>query len=410
MRKVYCDNSISASRYGGLRPQWEHLKSDLRPGDVLVVWEASRTARDLEEFVGLRNLCADIGVALSYGGRVLDLTLGDDRFVGGLDALIAERESEQIRVRVLRGKRAGALAGRPAGRVPWGYRWVSAGVWALHPTESLRVRDAVERILGGESFKSVYQRLRDSEGYAPGCLTTMIRSLSNPALAGLREHRGQVVGKGTWPALITEEQHLRLVNHVERSRRTYQKLNRPGPEPVHLLSHIAICGRCNAGLEHRVRRRTGKAVYVCPRGHCERLADPMDREVERRLFDVLSDVNPEQFEGDDTSGLWDQIEELENQLSEWTDKAIVGEVGPSSFAKIEKGINERIENLRAQAQRNLSVSDDFSEVPEKWEHLSVRDKRRIIRAFFTITVHPGVRGIRTGLSGVEVFEKQRTNQ
>src|ERR1700730_17694075 len=157
VRAVFCDNNISASRYGNRRPEWERLKTELREGDVLVVWEASRAGRDLQEHVNLRNLCAEKGVPLSYGGKVVDLTLGDDRFAAGLDALIAERESEQIRLRVLRGKRAGALEGRRGGRVPWGYQKVSPAVWEPDPVEAPRVREAVERILAGESHNAVYR-------------------------------------------------------------------------------------------------------------------------------------------------------------------------------------------------------------------------------------------------------------
>jgi site-specific DNA recombinase len=84
VRAVYSDNSFGASRYAGDRPEWQKLKADLRQGDVLVLWEASRAQRDLEEFVDLRNQCAKLGVLLSYSGRVLDLAEGDDRFTGGL--------------------------------------------------------------------------------------------------------------------------------------------------------------------------------------------------------------------------------------------------------------------------------------------------------------------------------------
>src|SRR5258708_6762432 len=94
VRSVYCDNSIGASRFSADRPEWQRVKAELRRGDVLVVWESSRAQRDLEEFITLRNLCAEKDVRLSYQGRVLDLSEGDDRFTGGLDALLAERESE----------------------------------------------------------------------------------------------------------------------------------------------------------------------------------------------------------------------------------------------------------------------------------------------------------------------------
>lgn len=84
VRAVFRDDGISASRYGKDRPAWAALKAELRQGDILVVWEASRAHRDLAEWVALRNLCAQLNVPLSYAGRILNLANGDDRFVGGL--------------------------------------------------------------------------------------------------------------------------------------------------------------------------------------------------------------------------------------------------------------------------------------------------------------------------------------
>lgn len=94
VRALNCDNSIGASRFSADGPEWKRVKAELRKGDVLAMWEASRAQRDLVEFVTLRNLCMEKDVRLSYQGRVLDLNEGDDRFTAGLDALLAERESE----------------------------------------------------------------------------------------------------------------------------------------------------------------------------------------------------------------------------------------------------------------------------------------------------------------------------
>jgi site-specific DNA recombinase len=409
VRAVFCDNSISASRYGNRRPEWERLKSELRAGDVLVVWEASRAGRDLQEHVNLRNLCAEKGVPLSYGGKVVDLTLGDDRFVAGLDALIAERESEQIRLRVLRGKRAGVDAGRPAGRVPWGYRVVSPGVWELDPVEAPRVKEAAEQILSGESYSAVLRWLQTTGqatgGYVPPALNVMTRSLCKPTLAGWRVHQGDVVGKGNWPPILTEEQHTLLVARINRTRKTYKRMANPGPEPQHLLSHIAKCGACGAGLPWRRKSGGGNPVYSCSKGHCSRLADPVDKEVERELFDRLSKIDPKQFDGDDPAvgALWDEVEALEGQLEEWTEKAIAGEVTPASFAKIEKGLNARVEGLKAQAVQLDQGDVDLADVLQNWADLSMREKRTIVRGFFSVTVHPAQRGNRVGLGGVDII-------
>jgi site-specific DNA recombinase len=403
VRAVFCDNSISASRYGNRRPEWERLKTELRQGDVLVMWEASRAARDLEEFVSLRDQCAELNVPLSYGGKVMDLALGDDRFAAGLDALLAERESEQIRMRVLRGKAAGALEGRPAGRVPWGYQKVSPAVWEPDPVEAPRVREAVERILAGESHNAVYRWLQTTEGYIPPTLTVMCRSLRKPSLAGLRVHRGEVIGKGNWEGIISEAQHTLLVGRMDKKRKTYGRLERPGPEPQHLLSNIVKCGTCGSGLPRR-RNASGTPIYVCPKWHCSRKAEPIDKAVEAALFERLSKVDPKQFESEDPAvgELWSEVETLERQLEEWIDKAMAGEVTPSSFAKIEQGLTRRMDDLKAKALQHDQGEVDLADLLENWADTPVREKRDIIRGFFTITVHPAKRGHRVGLGGVDI--------
>jgi site-specific DNA recombinase len=404
VRAVFCDNNISASRYGNRRPEWERLKTELRQGDVLVMWEASRAARDLEEFVAIRKLCADLNVPLSYSGKVRDLTLGDDRFVAGLDALICERESEQIRVRTLRGKRAGAAAGRPAGRLPWGYRVVSPGMWELDPVEAPRIKEAVDRILAGESHTSVYHWLQTTEGYSPPSLTAMCRSLRKPTYAGKRVANGDVVGDGNWPKIITEEQHIKLVARMDRVRKAWGRYGNPGPEPKHLLSHIATCGKCGRGLPKR-KNRHGTPIYVCPQWHCSRVAEPIERAVEEELFERLSKVDPKQFEdGDDPAveQLWDEIAEVERQLEQFSEAAIAGDVTAKSFAKVEQGLNQRIQDLKAEAVQADTEQVDLADILANWADLPMRDKRAIVRGFFTVTVNPAKRGDKVGLAGVEI--------
>lgn len=199
VRALFTDDGISASRYGKHRPAWEAMKAELRKGDVLVTWEASRATRDLAEYVSLRDLCAERGVLFSYGGEVLDFSHGDDRFSGGLKILLAEQESEQLKARVRRGKRSSAIAGRPSTRPPWGYRHKTVdgakvpGVWEHDPHEAPRVREAVRRFLAGQSQRSILEWLRDTEGWTPSSPTNLQRAVRNPALAGYRVHQGQIV-------------------------------------------------------------------------------------------------------------------------------------------------------------------------------------------------------------------------
>lgn len=350
---------------------------------MLVVWEASRAQRDLEEFITLRNLCAEKNVRLSYQGRLLALSEGDDRFTGGLDALLAERESEYIRKRVLRGKLDAAEAGKPPSRPPWGYRRVGVVEWELDPIEAPRVREAVERLLAGETQYAVLEWLKSTEGYAPTTPTTLRRALLNPALAGLRQHQGAVVGKASWPAIITKEQHEQLKSRDRRMRTVYGFNSQPGPEPKYLLSGIAKCGVCGEGLRHRARQDR-KPYYDCQKGHVSRLVDMLDKAVEGEIFKRLGELDPSQYEADDAndSAAIAEIAELERQLEEWEAEAIAGRVSPGAFGRAERDLTARSESLRAKIETPSELELD----PTQWPELTMAERRHIVRSLFEVVV------------------------
>ncbi|MEV7777826.1 recombinase family protein [Kitasatospora sp. NPDC088351] len=123
----YVDDGISASRYSrGERDEFERLLDDIehRRLDMVISWASTRLQRDLAVYVRLRDACAAAGVLLVYGGRVYDMASKDDRFRTGLDALVGEREVDELRDNVKRSLRANAAAGRPHGPTAYGYRRV----------------------------------------------------------------------------------------------------------------------------------------------------------------------------------------------------------------------------------------------------------------------------------------------
>lgn len=386
VRRVFTDNDRGASRYSGDRPAWRDLKADLRPGEVLVCWEASRSTRDLEEHILLRNLCAELGVLLSYsGGTTLDLREGEDRFRGGLDALLSEHEAERIRARVLRGKRSAAAEGRPPTRPPWGYHRVDVAKWEPDPVEATRVREAVERLLAGETQYSVLEWLRSTDGYSPASPTMLRRALINPALAGLRQHQGEIVGKATWEPIISEEQHRQLVARSKWMTARYGFNSQPGPEPKYLLTGVAKCGVCGDGLRYYLKKGRVTACYVCYKGHVSRPVTMLDKAVEDELFKRLSDVDPAQYEADDADdngGVLVEIEELERQLGEYEAEAIAGRVSAGAFGRIEQGLRERIEALRAK----IVEPSELELNPDEWPELPMAERRQIVRGLFEIIV------------------------
>lgn len=397
VRAVFCDDGISASRYGKDRPAWEAMKAELQSGDILVVWEASRAGRDMAEHVALRDLCSERGVLLSYSGRILDLSKGDDRFTSGLDALVAERESELLRERVLRGKRTAAAAGRASNRPPWGYRQKvepNTGTpipcaWEHDPVEAPRVREAVRRFLGGESQWSIYLWLEATEGWTPASTRSVQRGLMNPAIAGLKVHRGEVQGEGLWEPIISQDLHYQVVNRVQGLKRVYGHVSWSGPEPKYLLSGIARCGECEQPLQRKKYRKSVDA-YGCQRGHVCISSESLDKDVEDELLELLASMKPDRYRTGDPEiqNAINEIADIEADLDQWVTAAGKREVTPQAFAKIEKDLRNRIAILRPKTIGKAGVPWDYAKVQKAWPKLTVRQKRDIIRGYLSIKVMP----------------------
>lgn len=229
-----------------IAPGFDRLREIVAPGHVIVCWEASRLSRDLGALIGLRDLCIERGVAMSYGGQLVDLD--EPKFV--IDGMISEQEAKKTRDRILRAHRANLAEGKPHGRVPYGYKIVrdpdtgkSTGR-TPDPDRAPLVQEAARRVLAGQSFGSVVRWIetKDPIGWDSAKLR---RILTNATYAGYRTNSTTVGGKrgpqeihgtGTWEPILTDEQHHDLVA-LFAGRKT-------GPRGVpvkHLLTGIARC-------------------------------------------------------------------------------------------------------------------------------------------------------------------------
>ena len=68
--------------------------------------------------------------------------------------------------------------------------------------------------------------------------------LQNPRYAGLSVSKGQVLGRGQWPAYITERQYHKLKARFAAPRPT----RTPRKREPYLLSRLARCGYCGGGM------------------------------------------------------------------------------------------------------------------------------------------------------------------
>jgi site-specific DNA recombinase len=384
------DNDRGASRHStGSRPAFDRLALAVSAGevDVLLTWEASRFQRDLGVYVELREVCRVADVLWSYSGRTYDLSRTDDRLTTGLDALLAERESDLTRERVRRAMASAAAAGRPHGRPLFGYVRVGESQ-EIDPAAAAVVREAARRVAGGEALSAVATGLNARGVLSPGGkaweLTQVRRVVSNPAYAGLRVHRGKVVGRGNWEAIVSDD-----VYWTNRARMAdpARKTTRPGAVR-HLLTGLATCGVCDGRVGSQLNRG-GYRAYLCRSHFCvSRKETDVDEFVSAvmvarlALPDVLG-------VGDDGSAARGEAAKLRARLGGFYDAAAAGEITPAGLARIEATLLPKIEAAEARSRRVPPILIDAP-----WASLPITAKRELVAILATVRILPTRHGER----------------
>lgn len=404
--EVLTDNDIGASRHSGKdRPAYRKLADTLQRGDVLVTWEASRAQRDLAAYVELRNLCAERDVRWSYSGKLYDLGRGDDRFTTGLDALLAEKEAEQIRERVLRAQRANAEKGLAHGRIPYGYLAVRDNVTGKivervpHPEQAPILKEIVARFLAGESLWAITKDLNDREIATPGTseqwrASILTQMLKRPTYAGLRTHKGAITGAGNWEGLISEADYNKLIAVLTNPARVAHH----GTEPRHLLSGIAICKVCQAPV-HRLKNG-GYPAYVCSKKRCVgRNLESVDFLVRETLLKRLEDpklVGSVGIEPDDSSEALNEIARLRREMEIAAEKASDGVISWEMLGNVEKKLKEKIQQqeqqIRSATTSPLVTAIIGSNAREVWKEWTIMERRELVRTLVSVVISPIPKG------------------
>ena len=193
---------------------------------------------------------------------------------------IASHESATKSRRVTRKMEQNAAAGLPHGgsNPPFGF---ADDKITVREDEAAVIRTLVAWFLAGESLRSLAKWL-DAEGIRTvngkeWRTPTLKAMLASGRVAGLREHRGVIVGRAVWEPIITEDEHRRVKARIEERKVS----GRRAPQR-YLLTGLLRCGRCGGSLFSQPRQTTRR--YVClsgpDHGGCGRLtvvADPLER-------------------------------------------------------------------------------------------------------------------------------------
>jgi site-specific DNA recombinase len=398
---VHRENDVSAAGKHA-RPEFEAVLRALESGeaDAVVAWTLDRLTRNRRDTVRLVETCekARATVALVRGSD-LDMATPSGRLVADLLAATAKAEIDTKADRQRRAAEQAAEQGRRVGgRRPFGY----TKTMTRHKREAVAVRWAYAELLAGASLGTIArnwnarglhtpQERRDGTP-SPWTPKSVSRVLRNPAYAGLRAHRGQIVGPAAWKPLV-DESTWRAAQTVlgDPSRRT------PGG-PRALLTGLARCGTCGQTVHVSGGRYP---VYRCrSMTHINRRAEPIEEFVEAVVVERLS--RPDALElltvhdRPDVGALHAEADQLRRRIDALADNLELDEVTLARRVRALRTKLTGVEGKLADAGRVdvLGPIVTGADAGKAWAALDVDRKRAVIDLLFTVTLLSPGRGVR----------------
>jgi DNA invertase Pin-like site-specific DNA recombinase len=237
--------------------------------------------------------------------------------------------------------------------------------------------------------------------------------LLRPANAGLSVYRGEILGRGDWPAIIdadTFEAVKAILTAPDR------RLNdRPGRPATYLLSGILICGACEGPMvtggqgpieKYRCKRRG--APLADDARHATRARPPLDAAITELILTRIKQRGalprpPRNPSGTVAAALAD-ASQLRGQIDGYLARG--AEFDPGQLAAILRDLNARLDEALAKirAEAGTPVSDALSaaaDIEAAWIRLDIAGRRAAIREQVEcFTVGPGFPGNRIPMDNV----------
>ncbi|EFQ82355.1 resolvase, N-terminal domain protein [Aeromicrobium marinum DSM 15272] len=406
------------------RPQFEAMVSAIEAGefDALLAYHPDRLMRrpiDLERLVHACTVADTRRIATVVG----DTNLGDGDGLAMLRmlALFSAHQSDTAARRIRRKNDERAAAGLPhvSGERAYGYE---LDRMTVVESEAAVIREAARRFLAGESLVSIAGWLqadgvRTATGMNEWRTPTLRNLLKSPRIAGLREHRGEVVGDAAWPAIITRAEHEQIAARLAESAAT----NRRSPRR-YLLSGRVFCGLC--GTKMYSSPDGGRRRYGCRKGPdfggCAKIfinAEPLEAFIVRAVLTRLdapetrAAIQQTLVPDSEHATLADELATLQAQQDELVEMWTTRKLTSREWTKARDGLEPRVESVRRRLARFSTGTGlaDFTGRPgslqDAWEapDMTLQRQAAVIGAILSrVVIHPAkARGRQVDLSRIE---------
>lgn len=411
------------------RPVFQAVALDLQRGvaGVLIVGDDSRISRNHRDGNDLLDACQ-----VSRASVVAPDEDGNPRWIltdGGSHSQVsafldrindARKFSDDIAVKVRKGRRRWAGKSYGGGRRPYGYRPDPDGEehrrnLLIVPEEAALLRQAAADILDrGITIGAIARDYRDrgipTVTGAAWSARTVKDVLIKPTIAGIAVHKGEH-RDAPWEPILDREVWARLRDKLTDPART----TTTGNEPRWLLSKIATCGICGAST--RVSGGTRDRRIQCDNTrHMSRSVAQVEEFITALVIGRLSQsdikdlLRPPVPAGVDAGELRAELRELRKRKAAQVKMHAAGDIDDTDLAVGVRAIRERMTVIEGR----LAVSDaadplaEFRDKPADvvWASLTVARKRAVVRLLMDVKL---VRckhiGPRFNPDGVEVTWK-----
>lgn len=417
--EVFVDDDVSAY-VPGRRPSYARLLDAIRGGlvDAVLMYDLDRLHRhpwELEEFFRTCD-AASLSLLASVSGDV-DLGTNDGRLVARIMGAVAKKASDDTSRRLKRKFDERAENGQPHGARPFGYE--ADGI-TIRGSEAALIRQAAADVLLGESLNAIARRWTEAGAPTPqkakSWSGTAVRTiLTGPHQAGLRRHRGEIVGEGAWPAIIDRATHERIVSVLADPGRRLTSPPRRQP-----FTGLVRCGICGGSMDRDVVRsrkasagegpeRPSWATYKCHkrpgRDNCGRLsvaAGPVEALVVEAVFQRLEVpelgelVNQRgDVQGDDLGA---EVAACEARRMELAEMWAAGDLSRGEWMTAKRLLDTRLETARRRLARRSGTEalgpyvGSAGLLRESWPELSPDQRRAILAAVVDrVTIRPATR-------------------
>jgi site-specific DNA recombinase len=398
---IHTDNDLSAYARKP-RPGYKALLAEVKAGeiDAVIAWHTDRLHRSPAELEDYVTACESHSVkTYTVKAGNLDLSTASGLMVARMLGATARYEVDHMIERQQRAKQRSAEAGKwKGGRRPYGY--AADGITVV-PDEAKAIAEATTALLAGASLRGIVAQW-NAEGRRTSTgniwhANTLRVTVSRPRNAGLMEHRGEVVGKAEWPAIVPEVEWQALVDKLKDPRRRTSGLT---PGRRWLGSGLY---RCECGHTVIVSNLNGRWSYRCRDG-CGRMSrnqkdvdDLVSRVIVERLR-MPDAVNLAARDStDEANALEAESVALRTRLDSLAAFYAQGLIDAQQLTEGTRQLNTQLTEVRAKIGKLFDGSAlagiaDTEDAGSAWLEAPLDRRRAVIDALATVTLLKGGHG------------------